>query len=650
MRLLTVALLVACAIPLRAQGTSSEAVPVNPHATPEARALLRYLYSMSGKYTLTGQHNYPNVGSTWTDRALDLTGKYPAIFGEDFGFQTGADKDSVLGRPGMVEEAIRQYRNGAIVAMTWHAVRPTEDEPVTFRDSVQGDLTDFEWHELLTPGSDLYKRWCAQVDAIAGYLKQLQAARVPVLWRPYHEVNGGWFWWGGRKGTDGSAALYRQLFDRLVNHHHLNNLVWVWNANAPGSGGNGPGPYADYFPGTKYADVLSVDVYGEFQQSYYDNLLTLAQGKPIALGEVGAVPSPSVLTQQPKYAWFMCWSEIVDTGNAVEALRATYNAPNTASRDDPRVAEAVAAIRKASDAPVPELVTPDPSASAKELLARLYRAEGTTILSGQNSAAPAATSTRDITQITGKSPVIYGSDLGATSDSADAAIEEARRRHDDHAIVALSWRPASPTGGAPDSKLTDFEWHELLTPGTDLYQHWCAQVDEIAGDLRKLDDLAVLWRPYPQSNSDKFWWAGRKGMEGSAALYRQLFDRLADHDKVRNLVWVWEAVPGGFGPNTPGEYSDFFPGLLYVDALQLDARGGGRGPRRDQEMARFGVGKPIGLGIDGWVPDAATLEQSKWAWFLASSDTTAAPGNADALQKLYASPRVESTLAGAPAK
>jgi mannan endo-1,4-beta-mannosidase len=64
MRLLAGALLVAFAIPLGAQSTSSEAVPVNPHATPEARALLRYLYSMSGKYTLTGQHNYPNVGST----------------------------------------------------------------------------------------------------------------------------------------------------------------------------------------------------------------------------------------------------------------------------------------------------------------------------------------------------------------------------------------------------------------------------------------------------------------------------------------------------------------------------------------------------------------------------------------------------------
>ena len=68
--------------------------PVNSRATPEARALLRYLDSISGRYTMTGQHNFPNDASRWTDRAYDLTGKYPALFGEDFGFSAAEDKDS----------------------------------------------------------------------------------------------------------------------------------------------------------------------------------------------------------------------------------------------------------------------------------------------------------------------------------------------------------------------------------------------------------------------------------------------------------------------------------------------------------------------------------------------------------------------------
>ena len=98
--------------------------PVNSNASPEARALLAYLYSISGRYTLAGQHNYPNTIARWTDRAYDFTGKYPALYGQDFGFEGGADKDSTLARPALVAEAIRQYRSGAVVTFTWHAVRP----------------------------------------------------------------------------------------------------------------------------------------------------------------------------------------------------------------------------------------------------------------------------------------------------------------------------------------------------------------------------------------------------------------------------------------------------------------------------------------------------------------------------------------------
>jgi len=235
------------------------AAPVNPNATPEARELLKRIDAISGHSTLTGQHNFPNHQSRWSDRIYDLTGKFPAIFGSDFGFAGGDDKDSVLGRPAMIEEAKRQYRNGAVIALCWHSARPTDDEPVTFRDSVQGKLSDFEWNELLTPGTDIHKRWEEQVDVVAGYLQQLQDAGVPVLFRPYHEMNGNWFWWGGRPGERGSAALYRQLFDRYVHVHHLNNLIWVWNSDRPS--GNA-GKIADFYPGAQYADVVTIDIYG----------------------------------------------------------------------------------------------------------------------------------------------------------------------------------------------------------------------------------------------------------------------------------------------------------------------------------------------------------------------------------------------------
>lgn len=659
-----VGVIVAAACVLLLCGLSSEGqtapAPVNPHATPEARALLGYIDSISGHSTLSGQHNYPNAGSRWSDRAYDLTGKYPALFGEDFGFSGGDDKDSVEVRPATVAEVKRQYERGAVITLTWHAVRPTDDEPVTFHDSVQGHLTDFEWHELLTPGTDLNKRWCAQADVIAGYLEQLQAAHVPVLFRAYHEMNGNWFWWGGRPGQDGSAALYRQIYDRFVNVHHLNNLVWVWNVNAPS--GNA-GSIADYYPGPQYVDLLTIDIYGEFKPEYYTNMLALAAGKPIALGEVGAAPTAEILASQPRWTYFMVWSDLVDALNTPASLNAIYHAPNVLTLDSPALAEPMAKIRQETEArtagkPAAELVSAEAADSAKDLLARLYQTAGQSVLSGQANAPQAVTAATDaVTAAAGKRPAIYAQELSITSEmgvapaeARRAIVDAAKRQHATHGIVMLTWHPVRPTDdeSASEAKsvrgtLTDFEWNELLTPGTDLYKRWCTQVDELAATLKSLQDagIAVLWEPYPDANGSDFWWAGRKGIHGSAALYRQLFDRLVNHDGVHTLVWVWAAAAPGFRPGGPGAFSDFFPGLLYVDALALDTNRLDERFHGDVMLERFATGKPIGLGLTGSVPAADVLaQQPGWAWFVVSPQ--AATEQTDALRGLYASPRVVS--------
>ena len=634
---------------------------VNAHATPEAKALLRFIDSISGHYTLTGQHNFPNSISRWTDRAYDLTGKYPALFGQDFGFAGGDDKDSVEARPAMIAEAERQYANGSVVALTWHAVRPTDDEPVTFRDSVQGHLSDFEWHELLTPGTSLYNRWCAQVDVVAGYLQQLQAAHVPVLFRAYHEMNGNWFWWGGRPGQDGSAALYRQIHDRLVNVHHLDNLVWVWNVNTSSASA---GPIADYFPGPQYVDVLTIDIYGAFNPQYYADMLALAAGKPIAMGEVGTAPTPDILAAQPRWAYFMVWSNLVDFSNTVDALTRLYRSPEVLTRDDPAIAAPMAALRQATaershgGAEI-EPVTADTTETAKALLARLYGAAASGTLSGQeNSPQAVVGATSAAAAATNKTPAIYGAELGITSDTGldpEAArhniVEEAKREHARGAAIALTWHALRPTDDPPATEaksvrasLTDFEWNELLTPGTDLNKRWCAQVDDVAATLKVLEDagIAVLWQPYPEANSNTWWWAGRKGIHGSAELYRQLYRRLADRDHVHNLVWVWQAAAPGFGPNGPGPLDDYFPGLLYVDAVAMSTQATGNGRfRTDGLLARLGGDKPIGIELTGTIPtpDFFTL-QPDWAWFLAGAAATTS--QAPALDALYGSPRVVS--------
>jgi len=312
------------------QITAQSFAPVNKNASPEAKKLLGFLYGIKGKYIISGQHNFNHQLNMYSDSAYAITGKYPALWGSDFILSGTND----LGQ-NIVNEAIKKWQDGYIITLMWHQGRPIDNPPYGWKESVQGKLTDAQWNELLTPGTALNKKWLAQIDVIAGYLKQLQDAHVPVLWRPYHEMNGVWFWWGNKKGENGITKLWKMMYDRYTNYHHLNNLIWIWGAN-----GIRDIPldeaytYKDYYPGADYVDVLGADVYHfDYEQKDYNELLQLAHGKLIALTEVGELPKPEILAAQPEWAWFMVWTNFLWSDNTRERVQQVYALPQTLNHE-----------------------------------------------------------------------------------------------------------------------------------------------------------------------------------------------------------------------------------------------------------------------------------------------------------------------------
>ena len=310
--------------------------PVNRQATPEACELLKFIYAQSGNGTLTGQHCYPLYSDILMERVENLTGSHPVVFGQDFGYSKANSLDGINFRQRVVDNAIKWHAKGAIITIMWHAVPPTTDAEFTVwqgKDAVQSKLTDAQWADLTTEGTELNDRWKSQVDVVAYFLKQLRDAGIPVIWRPYHEMNGDWFWWGARPGDDGYRKLYRMLYDRLTNYHRINNLLWVFNANEIGS--PNVGDYADFYPGHDYVDILATDIYNHgYNRRDYDALLKLADGKPIAWGEVGKLPTPEIVREQPRWAWFMCWCEWLETVNTYEARTSIYNAAETITLEE----------------------------------------------------------------------------------------------------------------------------------------------------------------------------------------------------------------------------------------------------------------------------------------------------------------------------
>jgi mannan endo-1,4-beta-mannosidase len=308
----------------QAQDTTS-IKPVNPDESLEARQLLKYLYSISGKKTLSGIHNYLGKMSESTDKVFEMTGKYPAIWGGDFGFADSThDIDNIKYRPLLVDEIKKQYARGALIVLTYHQANPAVGEPCPFEGGVQSKLSDSQWKDLITPGTQLYLAWQKQMDLFASYLVQLRDAHIPILFRPYHEMNGNWFWWGNKPGDSGYVALWKQLFNYFTKEKKLDNIIWVWTSDRPWEG------VEKFYPGDDYVDVLGNDIYPlpdtnvVFRQEWYDKMKKLANGKPLALSENSVLPSEEILKSQP-WLWFMSWTKSSLESSPAEDAKNVYN-------------------------------------------------------------------------------------------------------------------------------------------------------------------------------------------------------------------------------------------------------------------------------------------------------------------------------------
>jgi mannan endo-1,4-beta-mannosidase len=287
--------------------------------------VLTYLRRISGVATVAGQHNREPLSrpTMWTDKVRSITDATPGLYGSDFAFTGVAD------RPRMVSAAIAQWQAGALVTLMWHMCPPGLGQTCDWKRDVQSRLTDAQWAELVTDGTRLNQAWKSQIDVLVPFLRRLQDNGVEVLWRPVHELNDDWAWWGGRPGPEGSSKLFRIMHDYLVGKG-LTNLVWVWSVKDLGVES-----FADYYPGDRYVDVVGLDAWmSRFPSAHvYDRLRAVAGSKPMALAEVGTIPTPSQLAQQPLWTYFMVWAEMLTQRSSVPRIQFTYGDKRILARD-----------------------------------------------------------------------------------------------------------------------------------------------------------------------------------------------------------------------------------------------------------------------------------------------------------------------------
>ncbi|MBE2213748.1 MAG: hypothetical protein IAE82_07745, partial [Opitutaceae bacterium] len=323
--------------------------PVSPNALPEVATLLDYLGSLRGKYILSGQQEFPG----WPDvieigqasdpdfkRVLDVTGQMPAVRGFDFLFYTHSDSGRATQRS--TERAIQWWQQGGIVTFACHmfvTIGSTDGTPKFYTPAAGGANggTTFDISRAVTAGTPENTEMLQKFDLVAAELKKLRDARVPVIWRPFHECSGGWFWWGAKGATPFKAA-YRLMFERFTQVHGLNNLIWVYNPT------DAAGALESRYPGDDVVDMITLDIYpttgthptyaAVYQQQY-----DFRSGrKVIGLSENGAIPDPDALfTEGAYWSYFCTWNgSFIQDGvvNPADFLQRVYTHPRVLTRDE----------------------------------------------------------------------------------------------------------------------------------------------------------------------------------------------------------------------------------------------------------------------------------------------------------------------------
>lgn len=306
---------------------------VSPDAQPAVQHLLDFLAESSGQHVLAGQQETVDWYGRDNDGEMDFllrhTGKLPAIRSFDFMFYSHSEEARRGQR--VAERAIEWHRKGGLVAICFHWFAGSP------RSHFYTKQSDFNLNHALLPGTRDHEEFIQDMDTVAEELKLLRDAGVPVIWRPFHEVSGGWFWWGA-KGPEPFKLAWRAMFDRFTRVHGLNNLIWCYNPT------DHRGALENWYPGDDVVDMISLDIYPTFgrRSTYareYRRFREFRNGrKVVSITENGPIPDPDrMFAEGAHWPFFSTWSgKFLTDGrtNPTDFLRRVYQHPKVITLDE----------------------------------------------------------------------------------------------------------------------------------------------------------------------------------------------------------------------------------------------------------------------------------------------------------------------------
>lgn len=284
---------------------------VDPKATAKTQALYANLKKMSGHQLLFGQQDALAYGVEWKEwnksrsDVKDVCGNHPALFGWEMSklgsSEINIDTVNFEHMKGWMKEV---YKMGGVNTISWHM-----DNFVTGGNSWEvGEKVV----ATILPGGENHDAFKKKLDVFADFVKDLRVGfifktDVPIIFRPFHEHTGSWFWWGADHCTpEEYKALWRFTFEYLTVEKELHNLLWAYSTDIIKDEAH----YLERYPGDEYVDILGLDDYHDLStrgssEQLVDRLsivtnLAQARNKVAALTETGqeAIPDTKWWTER----------------------------------------------------------------------------------------------------------------------------------------------------------------------------------------------------------------------------------------------------------------------------------------------------------------------------------------------------------------
>ena len=264
----------------------------------QAQQLMERLDTLRQKGYMFGHQDDPFYGLTWayeqdSSDVKNVCGDYPAVMGFELGGIEMGDAKSLDSVPftRITEEIINHYNRGGIVTISWHPRNP-------LTGGTAWDVSDSTVVKSIIEGGskyDLFQIWMQRMSDFLATLKTADGQKIPVIFRPWHENTGSWFWWGEKLCTaEEYKALWNLLQDKL-DADGFDNLLWAYS---PGMAADlTTEKYLERYPGDERISLVGIDGYQwgtkeDFVSQLDQNLAMLCRfakdhGKVAALTECG---------------------------------------------------------------------------------------------------------------------------------------------------------------------------------------------------------------------------------------------------------------------------------------------------------------------------------------------------------------------------